>query len=353
MPAPSRFTVLHYTGCDDDPGGIFTVIRNLAAAGRFDCLVGVNRGCVQYRKPPLPAVEFPRLKPETISATNALHAWHAARAIRHWLRESPNRIFHGHTRAGLLVALWLNAMGEKRVVVSVHCYGRQRWFYRWAQRRLGGRLFWLSPAMRAYYNASGSDWDRCVPACVQPSSLPPRQAQAGRLHLAGVGGVLRWKRWELVIKAMAQLAPHEIAGVRFTHIGGGDEAYRAELRQLAIDSGIADRVEFRGVTDSSETLLAESDVLVVASHNEPFSVALMEALAAGRPVMASDSGGTVDVIQPGVNGWLFRDGDADALAACMREWLAGAHVFNGEAIRRTAFYADDVAARWEAIYAAL
>ena len=35
-----------------------------------------------------------------------------------------------------MVALWLARAGERRVVVSVHCYGRQRWFYRWAARQL-------------------------------------------------------------------------------------------------------------------------------------------------------------------------------------------------------------------------
>ena len=68
------------------------------------------------------------------------------------------RIFHGHSRAGLLVGLWLRLFGGERVVVSVHCHGRQKWFYRWAALVLGERMVWLTPAMKAHYDVGARTW---------------------------------------------------------------------------------------------------------------------------------------------------------------------------------------------------
>ena len=64
---------------------------------------------------------------ERISLGNFWCARSVALAVRRWLQAEPGRVFHGHSRAGLLVGLWLRLLGERRVVVSVHCYGRQRW----------------------------------------------------------------------------------------------------------------------------------------------------------------------------------------------------------------------------------
>lgn len=353
MPPAPRFTVLHYTGYDEDPGGVVAVIANLAATGSTDCILGVNPGCVQRRLSPLPAMELPRVRPETISLGNVVRARAVAQAVRAWLRASPHRIFHGHTRAGLLVAGWLHAWGERRVVASVHCFGRQRWFYRWAARRLGPRLFWLSPAMRAHYGLPAAGWTQCLPECVLPATADRGPAEPGRLRLAGVGGILRWKRWDLVVEAIGRLGPGERRRVRFVHIGTGDAAYLGKLRRRVAEHGLGDTVEFRGQVAAATPLLAASDALVVASDREPFSVALLEALAAGVPVIGADCGGTPDIIREGVNGTLFRSGDAGALAARLRQWLAAPPDFDPGAIRQTAYYAADLAARWEAVYAGL
>ena len=133
----TRPVVLHYLGYDDDRGGIVSVIRALASTDRFACVLGVNPGFAQARAPALATLELPAIAGETISISTFLRARRVARAVRVWLAEDPARVFHGHSRAGLVVACWLARWGERRVVASVHCYGRQRWFYRWAARQLG------------------------------------------------------------------------------------------------------------------------------------------------------------------------------------------------------------------------
>jgi len=359
MPAGDRPTVLHFMAADADRGGILSVVRNLASAGEFNCVAGVNPGFRQRRVPLLETFECPAIAGDTIAPATMFRARAVARAVRRWLQADGRRIFHGHSRAGLLVALWLQRLGERRVVVSVHCYGRQRWFYRWAARRLGGRLFWLSPAMRHYYGLAADDWAQCLPGCLPGPVTPPgpRRPPVGRLCLGGVGTIVRWKRWDLVLAAMARLPAALRDRVIFEHLGEPDgspdaQACAAELRDFARTHGLESRVRWRGAEPSSAALLAAVDFLVVASANEPLSVAMLEALAAGVPVVAADSGGALDVLTPGRTGWWFRTGDAGALA---QQIAALGEPTTWRDVRITAddlsrFAASVVAGQWRRVY---
>ena len=351
--------VLHYTGGDDDRGGVVSVVRNLASAGAFHCVLGVNPGCIQHRVPPLPVLELPGIAGERISPLNFWRARTVARAVQSWLQAAPNRIFHGHSRAGLLVGLWLGRRGENRVLVSVHCYGRHRWFYRWAAGRLGGRLYWLSPAMKKYYGAGDASWGQCVPGCLAltEESAPRRAAPAGTVCLAGIGAVVRWKNWGLIIQALARLPAPLRSRFRFTHIGTDDGsadslAYARELRVETVRLGLQEEVRWQGQQAASSVLLEASHCLVIASHNEPFSIAMLEALRQGVPVLAADSGGAGDIIGAGRNGWLFRSGDASDLARRI-ESLSDPETWSRLAVDRATlerFTATKVAGEWAEIY---
>lgn len=358
--------VLHYVGADDDRGGIVSVVRALAEAGRFGCILGVNTGFRAQRPPPrLATKEFSPLAGEVLGPGTFWRARTVAREVRAWLAGDPRRVFHGHSRAGLAVALWLARAGERRVVVSVHCYGKQRWFYRYAARQLGGRLYWLTPAMRLYYGAAGEGWAQCIPGCIPAgivaTGTAPR-AGGAPLVLAGVGALVRWKRWDVVLAALAALPAAHRARWRFVHIGAADtnaasQAYAARLREQTRALGLGSCVEWRGPQPSSQALLAEADCLVVASEREPFSVAMLEALAARVPVLAADTGGARDVIAINENGWRFRTGDATDLAILLQR------LSDGEALAEIRsrispahvqpFTAPVVAAQWAEVYARL
>jgi glycosyltransferase involved in cell wall biosynthesis len=350
---------LHYLGYDTDRGGIVSVVRALASADCFDCLLGVNPGFTQLRNPPLRWIELPRTNGEKIGLAGLLRARTIARHVRRWLGADATRIFHGHSRAGLLVVLWLHRGGERRVVVSVHCYGRQRWFYRWAARILGNRLFWLSPAMKAYYGIGDGTWAGCRPGCVaELQSAPGRTAgHDGIVRLGGIGALVRWKNWHLVLEALALLPETVRRRLKFTHIGRGDgspesRSYETGLRARAQSEDLRGLIEWRGEQPTAASLLQECDCLVVAARNEPFSVAVIEALQAGVPVLAADSGGARDIIEPEVNGWLFPTGEVKALADRLAslpgtDALARLNI-NREGWRR--FTAPIMAAEWNEVY---
>jgi glycosyltransferase involved in cell wall biosynthesis len=203
-----------------------------------------------------------------------------------------------------------------------------------------------------------------------PVSEEPREARRGRgraaLGLAdgefavGIAGRLqRWKGQDVVIRAAASLCrarPH----ARLFVIGGTlfdlDREYAGELRRLAAELGIAERTTFTGFRDDVPDLLAGMDVVVHASlHPEPFGLALVEAMAAGTPLVATDSGATREIVSPGVDGVLVPPGEHEVLAvallelhddAARRDALAAA----GEATVRARFDAATMARSVEALY---
>jgi glycosyltransferase involved in cell wall biosynthesis len=215
--------------------------------------------------------------------------------------------------------------------------------------------------MKRHYGIAGDNWDQCIPGCVPVRATLPTRTRAqsdGALRLGGVGALVRWKQWHLVVEALAALHAEARSRVRFYHVGaaGNDtdsQRYAAELRALTASRGLSALVEWRGEQPSADALLAGIDCLVVASHNEPFSIAVLEALAAGVPVLAADSGGAGDLLVPEKTGWLFRSGDAASLArgiATLVETDALARVqISSDVVRE--FTAPVVAARWAEVYA--
>lgn len=354
-------TVLHYLGYDVDRGGIVSVIRALEREKRFACILGVNPGFQQSRTPSLATISFPAVAGETIGPREFWRTRRVAHEAAGWLAEDRLRIFHGHSRAGLLTAWWLVRRGESRVVASVHCYGRQRGFYRWMARALGPRLYWLTPAMRRYYGLPGSNWDQCIPSCVSARAPTVREPRpAGLTVFGGIGAIVGWKRWDLVVEAMAALPSVVRESVRFRHIGTSDgtpasERYTEKLKRSSASEALQGRIEWLGEQSSSEAFLREIDCLILPSHNEPFSLAMIEALQAEVPVLRADSGGAVDVIVPGTNGWLFRSEEALDLARVWSEVVLDQRLskmrIDQASLER--FQAAKVAAQWSDVYRGL
>ena len=98
----------------------------------------------------------------------------------------------------------------------------------------------------------------------------------------------------------------------------GDGELRSSLHRLAADLGVADRAHFTGWWADMPAALEDLDLVVLPSRNEGTPLALVEASAAGRPVLATDVGGVRHVVEAGVTGWLCRAGDSTGLAGRMQ-----------------------------------
>lgn len=114
-------------------------------------------------------------------------------------------------------------------------------------------------------------------------------------------------------------AATQVPGAVFAVAGEGPE--RADLEALAGELGVADRVRFLGRRDDVPELLAVCDLLVLPSLYEGLPVSVLEAMAAGRAVVATAIGGSDEAVVDGESGLLVRPADPDALAAAIRRLL--------------------------------
>ena len=101
----------------------------------------------------------------------------------------------------------------------------------------------------------------------------------------------------------------------------GDEGYLASLRRLAARLGVDDRVVFAGLRHDVPALLGASAVAVMPSLNEAMPNALLEAMAAGTPTVATRVGGTEEAMTDGATGLLVPPGDAKALGSAICRML--------------------------------
>jgi glycosyltransferase involved in cell wall biosynthesis len=142
-----------------------------------------------------------------------------------------------------------------------------------------------------------------------------------------VGLVARLQRWKGI-----HVAIDAFPGVMRTFpdallvvVGGShfsEPGYQSELLKRASGLGIADNVVLVGLQRDIPSWLSAMDVVVHASFDEPFGISIIEAMAMGRPVVASDSGGPLEIIEDGTNGLLFRTGDQDSLAHAVERVLS-------------------------------
>jgi glycosyltransferase involved in cell wall biosynthesis len=130
-----------------------------------------------------------------------------------------------------------------------------------------------------------------------------------------------WKGQHVLIRAAASLL-HARPNTRLFIFGdalfGFDRGYGAELRTLAEQLAIADRVTFTGFRNDVADCLAAMDIAVHASVTpEPFGLALIEAMAAGTALIAAEGGATAEIVTHGVDGLLVPPGDPEALAVAL------------------------------------
>jgi glycosyltransferase involved in cell wall biosynthesis len=148
----------------------------------------------------------------------------------------------------------------------------------------------------------------------------PGDERSGPLRLGMVGRLAPWKGQDVFLRALADLVTdHDVTA---SIVGGdlfGDHAYATSVEALVHDLGLTDRVELVGFVDDVDAHYRRFDIVVHASTiPEPFGQVVVEAMAAGCAVIASDAGGPAEVITDGVDGLLSPMGDVGALAERLR-----------------------------------
>lgn len=144
-------------------------------------------------------------------------------------------------------------------------------------------------------------------------------APNGAVLLLTVGRLTVQKGHTVLLDAITQLKPSE---PRTFFAFAGDGPLRTELEQKAQQLEIADHVRFLGVRNDVNELLLAADIFVQPSLWEGLSLALLEALLAGLPVLATRVEGVVDVVEDGESALLVPPKDANALAAAIERLLS-------------------------------
>ncbi len=169
-----------------------------------------------------------------------------------------------------------------------------------------------SRVLTIYNGLDISDWDNVS----QPVKRP------GESLITTVGNIRRVKGHDIFVRAAAAIAS-QFANASFSIAGEVLEPdYFTELQSLVRDLNLSDRFHFVGGITNLRKHLAAADIFVLPSRSEGFSNAIVEAMAASLPVVATDVGGNAEAVQDGVNGIIVPSEDVGALSAAILQLLS-------------------------------
>ncbi len=331
--------ILHLLGDTADLGGILSVVRCLHEVTEpwgDQHVAWVHRSYQETRQPRLTYRHSRWLKGESAPHPEfLLRAVPAFFELRRLLRRERYDVVHAHTRGAFPVAALLGGLTRRHVVFTNHTYATRTALYRRAARLSRFHTVVLTPNMARHYRLSApsagvSIISECCRDLFFDCSLgerPVGRHPASPIRLVGVGNIVRWKKWHVLVEALALLDAAERNRLQFDHWGEApsdpdSRAYERELQERVRHLGLAATVRFHGPTLEVMAKLLDTDWFVLPSTNEPCSVALIEALALGRPALVTASGGNVDIIVPERTGLLFAPDDAADLARQLRRLLS-------------------------------
>jgi glycosyltransferase involved in cell wall biosynthesis len=268
----------------------------------------------------------------------------ALTGLHRLMRQWRPAIVHTHTaKAGVLGRIAARAAGVPTVVHTYHGHVLRGYFspaktalFRWLETRLAttaDALVAVSEAVKQDLVGLGiapASRIRVIPVGLELVDLA-RALPHGGLRCEGripqgvplvgiVGRLVPIKDVPAFLRA-ARIVADAIPEARFAVVGDGEE--RAALESLSRELGLDGKATFFGWRRDLANVYGDLDVVVNASRNEGTPVALIEALAATKPVVATRVGGTPDLLGENERGRLVPPGDPEALARAVLETLEG------------------------------
>jgi glycosyltransferase involved in cell wall biosynthesis len=322
-----QFTILH-TIETGGPGGAESILLCLAAGinhGRFRSLALLP--CAGWLSEQLDR----RGVPVIVSRSNAWYDLRLPREMARFIRHEKVDLIHSHLADQNFYSCLAGRITGRKTVVTYHGMPgfpgsgehrgalKLRLVKEWADAvvvvsdYLKKALISLGfPADRITRIHNGVDIGR-----FSASKLGQLRAELGcgsETKLVGMVANLREsKGYEYFVRA-ARKVVDENPQVKFVAVGEIDKAIGERMRQLVQQMSLQNHFMFLGFREDVPAILGDLDVFVLSSLSEGFSLATVEAMAAGRPVIATRSGGPQEIIDDGTTGILVPPADADALA---------------------------------------
>jgi len=254
------------------------------------------------------AAHMARIEPAVMVAANPYALMYASLATRLSRRRVPLIVtFHSNRLLGIKEQLQMLAYrplfwaADRLVFV---CENQKRY---WMNRGV------LSRSNEVIYN--GVNTDHFSIACNAQQRGLVRAALGFRDsdYVIGLSAVLRPEKNHLqLVDAIGLLRAR---GLPAKALIIGDGPMRAAIEIRARERGVEDDVVICGFQNDVRSYVAACDVMTLCSFTEAFSLAAIESMALGKPVVHSDVGGAFEMIVPGLNGYLFPVGDTGALVA--------------------------------------
>lgn len=293
-----------------------------------------------------------------------IHPWHDAKALVELVRlcrQVRPDVVHSHSsKMGVLgrLAAWVARVPVR--VLTVH-----GWSFA-AYDGLAGRLFlWIERLMRPLTTAvvcvaeetreQGLGAQACdprrtvvIPNAVDVRSFRPASGGSRNARIIGIGRFAYPKDFTTLLEALARVrAPCHM-------VLAGDGPALPAVAAAVQNHGLSKRVELLGARADIPELLARSDVFVLSSRSEGFPVSILEAMAAGLPVVTTDVGGVAEAVEDGETGLLVPAADSEALARALERLVSDADLRRrlGAAGRARALRLFDVP-RYRAAYVEL
>jgi glycosyltransferase involved in cell wall biosynthesis len=259
---------------------------------------------------------------------------HLRRALREW---RPDVVLSGGNFGHF--SLWAASRGLDIPIVYVFSNAMERAGQPWRNR---WRRFWSGTLVRGSAGAIlvGASMARSavfaphvargkavlIPNGIDLSAVPPPDGvvpepmQGDAPVILSIGRLQPQKNFEGLIDAFA--FARRARPLRLVVLGAGSDEYRTALMARATERGVGQDVLFAGVTDNVWPWLRATRVFALASHWEGSSIALLEAMAAGTPIVASlTAGDAPDVLDGGRSGLLADAGDPQAFGAALLRQL--------------------------------
>lgn len=181
------------------------------------------------------------------------------------------------------------------------------------------RRFWrqhgLHPPDTVIYNGIDAEYFNDRYDTEQQRTLRSSLGFDANDYVVGLCSALRPEKAPVdLLRAIARLRQERVSA-KALFIGDGPQ--RSLVEQTADSLGVRAHVRITGFQQDVRSHAACCDVMTLVSHSETFSLAALEAMALGKPVVLSDTGGAAELIVPGEHGLLYPPGDTNALALCL------------------------------------
>jgi glycosyltransferase involved in cell wall biosynthesis len=310
----------------------------------------------QLRASGVPALEIP------------MHGFTSVRApftIRSFARRHEIDLIHTHLTRATYMGYLAGMISKVPVVSTVHVWSRDfayrylprhnHWYVAVSDYMRGVLLDRGLPASRVQTVYNGTQF--AAPDFLIPAGALSVRAELGLpadSELIGLfGRVDAFKGHPILVRAVRSIVAH-CPRAYFVFVGHAEPGIQQALWEMASSDGFSDRLRFTGVRDDVPRLMEAMDVITLPSLTEACSMAIIEAMAVGKPIVATRAGGNLELVQDGVTGLLV-ERTPESLAKAITELMLNPtrRVAMGEAGKQRAdksFSASAMALNMESLY---